>query len=452
MIGEMELFRILSTRDNYLKFRDYIDEYALSTQGDSLLSIIDRWYAQDPAPAQIEWRELATFMRLSMRREFSSDVLGLLDSIMENLSRTSTHATTPDITSKVIEHFSKVGMLHRIAANVQGVLGNDPSISEKDVEAAVRDYIHHLDGSTASTMTDGGLITIASLDEMDRVTTSTGGLAWRLEDLNRAVGPLRRGDFILLGARPETGKTSFVCDQLTHFASQIPKEDRLFIFNNEEDGMKIMSRLVQTALNKSASDVAAMPVADKNEAYKVAINADSLIKIGIYDDADISINDVERVCATLHPHVIVLNVIDEIKGFEKQMNEVERLTKLGAWCRHVAKKYNTAVIGVVQADTSAEGQKWIHQGQLYGSKTKLPGAADVIITMGKTHDVAENDIRFIHLPKNKMPTIKGMDRKLKHGYFNVEFDSETGRFTSRKAGGGATVPVTPTATTRKHSR
>lgn len=433
MIGELELFRVLETRDAYLKYRDHVDDYAVSPHGEHLLHVIDRWYKQDPPPSKVDWRELATFVRLYMRKDFNGDVLGILDEIMSTLATTAAGTVTPDLSKKVVEHFEKVGRIQRVSNAVLGVLGNDPSVSEADVEAAVRDYIHHLDGSTSTTMVDGGLLNIESLEEMDRVTSSTGGLSWRLSDLNKSIGPLRRGDFVILGARPETGKTSFVCDQLTHFAAQVPPEDRMFIFNNEEDGMKIMSRLVQTALNKSASEVASMPTADKNEAYKKAINATSLIKIGIYDDADITINDVERVCATLHPYVIVLNVIDEIKGFEKQTNEVERLTKLGAWCRHVAKRYNTAVIGVVQADTSAEGQKWIHQGQLYGSKTKLPSAADVIITIGKTHDVAEVDERFIHLPKNKMPTIAGMDKRLKHGYFNVKFDSETGRFVSRSS-------------------
>jgi replicative DNA helicase len=438
MIGEMELFRVLQTRDEYLKYRDHIDAYALSDYGDHLLRLIDAWYSQSPTPDKIDWRELATYMHLNLRRTFTPDIIAILDTLLEQLSSTS--GSSAALTASVVEHFRKRSMLHKMAATVQGLLGSDPSVDDKDVEAAVRDYIHYLEGSTSTSTAESGFISLTSLEDMDRVITSAGGLDWRLDDLNRSVGPLRRGDFILLGARPETGKTSFVCDQLTYFAKQVPENERLFIFNNEEDGMKIMSRLVQTALSKSASEVAAMPVADKEAQYKTAINATSLIKIGIYDDTDITINDVERVCSTLHPRVIVLNVIDEIKGFDKTLNEVERLTKLGAWCRHVAKKYNTTVIGIVQADTTAEGQKWIHQGQLYGSKTKLPSAADVIITIGKTHDVSENDVRFLHLPKNKMPTIKGMDKRLKHGYFHVDFDSETGRFSSRKGGAGATVP------------
>ena len=39
----------------------------------------------------------------------------------------------------------------------------------------------------------------------------TQGLRWKLENLNKSLGSLRKGDFGFFFARPETGKTTFLC-------------------------------------------------------------------------------------------------------------------------------------------------------------------------------------------------------------------------------------------------
>ena len=49
------------------------------------------------------------------------------------------------------------------------------------------------------------------------------GLRWRLQTLNKMLGSLRKGDFGFIFARPETGKTTFLTSEITHFAIQAEK-------------------------------------------------------------------------------------------------------------------------------------------------------------------------------------------------------------------------------------
>ena len=66
--------------------------------------------------------------------------------------------------------------------------------------------------------------------------------------------------------------------------------------------------------------------------------------------------------------------------------------------------------------------------QLYGSKTGIQGEADVILMIGCEDN--GQDIRYISIPKNKLPGGPRSVPGLRHGKFEVNFDHQTGRFTS----------------------
>lgn len=60
----------------------------------------------------------------------------------------------------------------------------------------------------------------SDLETIYEQTVKTPGLRWRLSTLNRMLGSLRKGDFGFIFARPETGKTTFLASEITHFATQ----------------------------------------------------------------------------------------------------------------------------------------------------------------------------------------------------------------------------------------
>jgi len=46
------------------------------------------------------------------------------------------------------------------------------------------------------------------------------GLEWRLEELNLSLGPVNKGDLVLVAARPEVGKTTFLTSEISYMLSQ----------------------------------------------------------------------------------------------------------------------------------------------------------------------------------------------------------------------------------------
>ena len=49
---------------------------------------------------------------------------------------------------------------------------------------------------------------------VDRISSS--GYEWRMDCLNRSLGPLRTGNFLIVAARVEVGKTTFLASEISY--------------------------------------------------------------------------------------------------------------------------------------------------------------------------------------------------------------------------------------------
>lgn len=224
----------------------------------------------------------------------------------------------------------------------------------------------------------------------------SGGLKWRLKFLNQSLGPLRKGDFGFVFARPETGKTTFLASEVTFMAGQLSEKDGPIIwFNNEEQGEKVVLRCYQAGLGITSQELFSNLPINQN---KYSSFGGSRIKIK--DDASIHRRDVDRICSRFNPSLIVLDQIDKIKGFQGDRNDLE-LKEIYNWARELAKNYGP-VIAVCQAGGTAEGKKWLTMDDVDNSKTSKQGEADWILGIGKTHNLGMEAIRHFNISKNKL--------------------------------------------------
>jgi hypothetical protein len=69
----------------------------------------------------------------------------------------------------------------------------------------------------------------------------------------------------------------------------------------------------------------------------------------------------------------------------------------------LAGTYNCAIIGVAQGVGDAERTKWLKLSDIYGSRVAIQGALDYALGIGRIlDDPAQEDLRFINVPKNKL--------------------------------------------------
>lgn len=236
------------------------------------------------------------------------------------------------------------------------------------------------------------------------------GLTWRLKCLQQALGPLRRGDFGFVFARPETGKTTFLASEVGGFLNQVDRERPILWFNNEEQGDKVKVRCIQAFYNISQQDLDA-----SSSVYKQRWREDCSGKLLIYDSANIERSRVESLVRERNPSLIIFDQIDKIKGFKDDRPDLE-LGKIYIWARELAKTY-APVIGVCQAGGSAENKMWLTMEDVVNAKTSKQAEADWILGIGTVHEHA--NLRYLHISKNKLSGGPESVPEYRHGKFQV---------------------------------
>lgn len=243
------------------------------------------------------------------------------------------------------------------------------------------------------------------------------GLRWRLHSLNRAVGSLRKGDFGVIFARPETGKTTFLASEISHFATQ--SQHPILWFNNEEQGTKVKFRIFQAYFGKTLKDIAA-----NIENYEKLFLEHTNIKL--YDNASIHKRKVEELCKEYKPALIVFDQLSKVKGFQNDREDL-RLGQAFAWGRELAKEY-CPVLAVNQADASGEGKKYLNMDNVANAKTAIQAEADLIIGIGKSHDNGFEYIRHLNICKNKLSGDEDTDPTLRHSKIDVLIQPDLARY------------------------
>lgn len=216
-----------------------------------------------------------------------------------------------------------------------------------------------------------------------------------------------------------TGKTTFLASEVSYFAQQTDKP--ILWANNEEQGNKVKIRCYQAALGITLPEL----YSDREKWYNRYMDLTNG-NIKIYDSASISKRQVEKLCKELNPALVIFDQIDKIKGFDADRNDL-RLGSIYIWARELAKSY-CPVIGVCQSDVSGEGKKWLNMDNVAESKTSKQAEADWILGIGRTHDIGMENVRYLHLSKNKLSGDSDSIPEMRHGRMEVLIKPEIARY------------------------
>lgn len=421
--SELDLLALFADKAVSDKYASYIKEYTVLETTKKIIGDMEGYFVSYPQESKVDWSKFATWFCVLKNSRMKPEMIEMYKIIFSNLQ-----AYKSAVTNDVLKHFIKLDYAARMRQLAQDVIDGKPTTRLEDVEQLIADFRANGGGSPTAA-TDGTLV-LADLNSLLSTSGRVSGAEWRLEDLNVSVGPLRHGDFVVVAARPETGKTSFVCSEGSAIVAQLDKESNGIIFNNEEAGERVKLRLYQSTIGKSIADIEFDPAKAEAEYIALMGRAD---RIDIYHSHSISTKDVERQLRKKKYGFIAFNRLDKIKlprrKGEKESNDVEQLNQVYQWARGIAIQYGI-VFAVVQADASAEGKRYIWMDQIYGSKTGVQGEADVLLCIGKDHDVTNADKRFLNVCKNKLPGGTRTDPKLSHAQWEIGFDRSTGRYRS----------------------
>ena len=242
---------------------------------------------------------------------------------------------------------------------------------------------------------------------------------FNIPSLARRVEGLSGGHFVIVGASPTTGKTSFHASIIATEGGFIDQGAKCVVLCNEEAYKRVGLRYLYCKSNMSSDQVL--------ENRKVALSRYEPVKqlLSIKDATDKRMEYVEQLAKSVNPDIIVLDMGDKFASMGSERSDIY-LKEAAIHARNISKKYNCAIIWMSQLSAEAEGKINVNQSMLEGSKTGKAAEADLMLLISKNPDIEGQDSndpqRHIRLAKNKLTGW--------HGTVHVELDVETGRYSA----------------------
>ena len=402
----MEILNILTTKLDYQQYRQYLTK--LPVEASTIVQGLKEYYTTHET---VDWVDFSAWFLTVHKPRLKLDQQKIYNKIFDRLNEQHISAET------------KTTILNNFRAREYGneIVTMGRELTDSGDLSCLGDILGVVNTAQTELLSSTSIEDYIVTDSVEEIVEEQqkGGLTWRMRCINDAVGPIRRGNFILLAARPETGKTTFLSSEATHMAKQLPEGEHVLWFNNEEEGKRVKSRLIQSALNKNILDIRAYPIECQKDFSRLGGD-----KIIVIDKADLSVTDVQKVIDRYPPGLLVFDQLWKIYG-KGHSHDVTTQIALYQWAREMAKKY-APVMTVHQADVTAEGVDYIGKEALYLSKTAVQGEVDVQLMLGKRNNevVAMENKRYLNIVKNKL----GNPTSQRHGQFVVMIDPERGRY------------------------
>ena len=381
---------------------------------------MEKYYKTFPTVSDFNWDSFSAFLIADQSKRLTDDAIVKLRMTLTKAKTFVPHHAHEEVIKTLIE----LDYLALIMEECEKVKEGSSDLEHVHILAtnALKDVERYIEKDELFVTAD--LSAIA-----DRISSS--GYEWRLDVLNRSLGPLRTGNFIIVAARVEVGKTTFLASEVSYLAQQLPKDRPVVWVNNEEESSVVFFRIVQATLGQESKVI----IADSKAAMDqyTTLMGGNKDKIRVTKDMN-NIRDLETLFREINPGLIVFDQLDKVDGFKADDREDIRLGKIYKWARELARSYGP-VIAASQLSATAVDMKdppFIGLDALRGSKTDKPGEADVVITLGKYKEPKtpeEEIIRTLNVPKNKLPGggSKQMESE-RHGQYLITIDPIRARF------------------------
>lgn len=409
------ILKVMRERDFFEKMYPTLPVYAFDEKTGAILEDYDQYF-KDFNHDTIDPETFKTFFFSFQHPKMSDDVKTYYRTLLDNVL----HGDVEDSVKK--------GLTARIleleyATNIGNIVKKYDSGADIDVQRAIEEATETLRITLARKVEIPWVRD--DICDLLKATDDYRGFTWRLSGLNESMRPLRPGDFGIIAARPDAGKTSFLTSELTHMAAQVPDGRPIVWMNNESLGQRIVIRTYQSALNKTVTELKELQKQGKikQEYTKAVGDMDNIRVCDIHDAWNYEVSDI---LAEMNPGLVVMDMIDNIRfgGLSAGSRTDQALEAMYQWARVLGVRLDCPILATSQVSAEGDGMQYPLMHMLKDSKTGKQGAADFILMIGKSNDPLLEDSRFLSLPKNKLIRDDGP----KDPRCEVLFDYKRGRF------------------------
>ena len=244
---------------------------------------------------------------------------------------------------------------------------------------------------------------------------------FNIPSLTRMIHGVNAGHLIEVGARPNTGKTSFHASMIASPNGLAHQGANCIILCNEEGSHRVGARYLTAATCMTMQQVKQNPSKARD------LYAPIKDKIKIKDATGRDMSWVESVCKSYKPDVLLLDMGDKFARTQGFARADESLKANAIHARQIAKQHECAVFYMSQLSADAEGKVLLNQSMMEGSRTGKAAEADLMILIAKNppkqEDGDEEDLqRHLNIVKNKLTGW--------HGMITCELNYKLGRYES----------------------
>ena len=241
---------------------------------------------------------------------------------------------------------------------------------------------------------------------------------FNIPTLTRKVEGVNAGHLIEVGARPNTGKTSFHASLIAAPNGFAHQGARCVILCNEEASHRVGARYLTAATGMTMQEVKDNPARARDLYALVKDN------IKIKDASDRDMSWVESVCKSYKPDIVILDMGDKFAKAGGFARPDEALKANAIYARQIAKSHNCAIFYMSQLSADAEGKVLLNQSMMEGSRTGKAAEADLMVLIAKNPVVdgqeEEDTQRHLNVVKNKL---SGW-----HGVVHCDLEYKTARY------------------------
>lgn len=246
---------------------------------------------------------------------------------------------------------------------------------------------------------DFGDPTTDDLHELLAQASDESRWKFNINQLSRQVYGVGPSEFMIIFARPETGKSALavsLCAAPDGFCQQGAK---VLYIGNEEATRRTKLRAIQSFTGMTTSEIQANP--DIASSRYLAIRDRLIMK----DAQEWDMNMLDGYVARIKPDILVIDQLDKVNISGQFGGTHEKLREIYRQARELAKRHECAIIAVSQASAEAEGRVRLDFSMMENSRTGKAAEADLICGVGKSSgedDDGPDPTRFLQISKNKL--------------------------------------------------
>lgn len=251
-------------------------------------------------------------------------------------------------------------------------------------------------------------------------------------NLDKCITGLNKSDFILIGARPAMGKTSFALN-LAHNVTMKAKKKCVF-FCLEMSKMQLAERLLASQAGINAKKFRTGELT-REEWVQLANAAEQFENAEFYidDTSSITVPEIKsRVRKLRDVDMIIVDYLGLIQGSGRTENRVQEVSQITRSLKMLAKDLNIPVVVCAQLSRGTEGRGKSHRPQLADLRESgsIEQDADIVMFLYREayYDNERNAEEQEEIDNSLTELIVAKNRHGETGTIKLAFDSEFTRF------------------------